>query len=74
MLIDTIMDYCDKEYKNYQASGCNSCTYGKHCPNDCSRCLHYIHTPSKAPQKRDYNCKCMLITMFVNIPANILLN
>ena len=56
MLIDTIVNYCDEQYKKKK---CDNCTYGEHCPGTCDRCLHYIHTPSDAPVPRQYDCHNM---------------
>lgn len=56
MLIDTIVNYCNDQYKKKK---CNSCTYEEHCPDRCDRCLHYIHTPTAAPAPRQYDCPNM---------------
>lgn len=56
MLIDTIVEYCHNKFSNLD---CKACSYKEHCPNDCAKCLHYIHSPSSAPEKRTYDCERM---------------
>lgn len=56
MLIDTIVKYCDYQYKHKR---CVKCSYDKYCPGRCDRCLHFIHTPTAAPAPRKYDCPNM---------------
>ena len=46
MLIDEIVDFCDTKYRNSNCGRCDNCSYGNNCPENCERCLHYIHTPT----------------------------
>ena len=42
--------------QRFRKSKCWLCSYKKHCPHDCGKCLHYIHTPNAAPAPRKYDC------------------
>ena len=52
-MIEKLVELSDNRFKK---SKCWLCSYRKHCPHDCGRCLHYIHTPDKAPAPRKYDC------------------
>jgi len=56
-MISKLTSLCCKRYKE---SKCWICSYRKHCPHDCGKCLHYIHTPSAAPAPRKYDCGHMM--------------
>ena len=55
-LINRIIRSCAERYHQTQ---CNECSYLEHCPHNCGRCLHYIHTPTSAPAPRKYDCQRM---------------
>lgn len=48
-----------KSNERYKKSKCWTCSYKNHCPHDCGKCLHYVHTPQAAPAPRKYNCRKM---------------
>ena len=52
-MIDKLVNSCNERHKK---SKCWLCSYKKNCPRDCGRCLHYIHSPDKAPAPRKYDC------------------
>lgn len=52
-MINQLVQRSDERYKK---SRCWTCSYKKHCPHDCGKCLHYIHTPQAAPSPRKYDC------------------
>ena len=52
-MISSIVAHCHERYIH---SRCISCSYQEHCPHDCAKCLHYIHTPTAAPAPREYDC------------------
>lgn len=56
-MISALVDMCHNRYLH---SSCATCTYQAFCPHDCSRCLHYIHTPTAAPAPRHYDCVRMM--------------
>lgn len=56
-MLSTLVDLCNERYSH---SRCVSCSYQAFCPHDCSRCLHYIHTPTAAPAPRHYDCVRMM--------------
>lgn len=59
MLIDEIVDYCDKEYKSVNTEYlCKNCVHPTECSGSCKLCLEQVHYPSRNPGGlRDYNCK-----------------
>lgn len=59
MLIEGIVRFCDEKYQNNKYNKCDKCSYGDNCPRNCEKCLHYIHTPAKAPAPRKYDCSKM---------------
>ena len=64
MLIDDIVDFCDKKYTTYgDKCGCEGCNHptGK-CSGNCYNCLYHIHFPERAPAnaKTLYDCPKML--------------
>ena len=67
MLIDEIVDFCDKKYSTYGAKcGCGTCNHPSHkCSGSCYNCLYEIHYPEKErvknnTQKIIYDCPKML--------------
>lgn len=61
MLTD-ILSKCNDRYLKHNTGSCLVCSYHKHCPRNCEKCLDYIHNPSHAPQgapKRKYDCTHM---------------
>lgn len=58
MLIDEIVDYCNKEYKSADRKCiCKNCTHPTKCPGRCKLCLEQVHYPDNNPDGlRDYNC------------------
>lgn len=66
MLLDKLVNFCDKRYSAYKNEcGCESgtCNHpeGK-CSGSCYECLYHVHFPDRAPTnaKRIYDCKKML--------------
>lgn len=66
MLIDNIVQYCDKEYVSLDGNcGCRDgyCNHpsGK-CSGSCYDCLYHVHYPDRAPEnaKKEYDCPKML--------------
>lgn len=63
MLIDDILDNCNKRYSNHNCNEqCAHCSYGEFCPRKCQDCLDYIHDPSHAQPgspNRKYDCPNM---------------
>lgn len=57
MLIKYITEYCNLKYDN--KIKCSNCSYNKYCPDDCGKCLEYIHFPNKAPKIKKYDCPNM---------------
>ena len=51
MLIDDIVDFCDKKYTTYgDKCGCERCNHPSgHCSGNCYNCLYHIHFPERAP-------------------------
>lgn len=64
MLIDDIVDFCDKKYTTYgDKCGCERCNHPSgHCSGNCYNCLYHIHFPERAPSnaKTLYDCPKML--------------
>ncbi len=65
MLIDEIIDYCDKEYQAYRYNcGCGQCNHpSKKCSGSCYECLYQIHFPNRfnsEPIKKLYDCPKMI--------------
>ncbi len=64
MLIDDIVDFCDKKYTTYgEKCGCERCNHPSgHCSGNCYNCLYHIHFPERAPlnSKALYDCPKML--------------
>lgn len=58
MLIDTIVDYCDKEYKKADTKHiCRNCAHPSKCSGSCKLCLEQIHYPYKYQEGiKDYSC------------------
>ncbi len=62
MIIDTILNQCNKRYKSLEREQCENCSYDSHCPHNCEKCLDYIHNPNHAPNgapNRKYDCTHM---------------
>lgn len=63
MLMNDILGACDERYKSRTlGKKCGSCSYKEYCPEDCERCLDFIHNPGHAPEgapKRKYDCTNM---------------
>lgn len=65
MLLDDIVDYCDKKYATYgDRCGCGTCNHpsGK-CTGCCYDCLYEIHFPDRAKSqipKKVYDCQKMI--------------
>lgn len=58
-MLREVLSNCDLRYKNKQ---CDDCSYGCFCPNDCEKCLDYIHNATHAPAGapiRKYDCAYM---------------
>lgn len=65
MLIDELVDFCDKKYKTYgNKCGCEKCNHpAGECSGDCYNCLYQIHFPGRFPGKvikTVYDCPKML--------------
>ena len=59
MIMETIMSNCDARYHGFDYAQCAHCTYGDYCPQNCEKCLEYIHYPTHALEgapKRNYDC------------------
>lgn len=62
MIIDTILKNCSKRQNHKCDEQCENCSYGEFCPEDCEKCLEYIHYPYRAKDgapKRKYDCPNM---------------
>lgn len=62
MIIDTILKNCSERQNQKCDEPCENCSYGEFCPEDCEKCLEYIHYPSHAETnapKRKYDCTHM---------------
>lgn len=62
MMLETILSQCDKRYKKPTDERCLDCSYGDYCPQDCEKCLDFIHNPYHTPDgapKRKYDCTHM---------------
>lgn len=62
MLIDQILTNCKARYERHTCGKCENCSFVEYCPQDCEKCLKYIHNPSKAPAgapSRKYDCTNM---------------
>lgn len=67
MLIDHIVDFCDKKYSEFGSDcGCNeeACNHpsGK-CSGSCYNCLYQVHFPGRFPGeiiKKQYDCQKMI--------------
>lgn len=55
-MLNKLVNLCNNRY---QSNGCEDCSYGIHCPNNCETCLKYCHYPQIAPADRKYDCKRM---------------
>lgn len=64
MLIDDVINYCDKEFKdNYNRCVCDNCNHPNSCRENgkCKSCLEEIHFPNSYPNgKRDYDCSNLM--------------
>lgn len=50
MLIDEVIGYCDKEYKNANTKYlCRNCVHPSKCSGNCKTCLAEIHYPNRNP-------------------------
>lgn len=57
MLLNAIVDYCDKSYKKKCKRACFPCNHPTQCPQNCEICLEQVHYRSKYPYgRKDYNC------------------
>ena len=54
-MLTEIVSACDRRHTN-KTGFCLTCTYRRYCPNNCGRCLHFIHTPTATPTPRKYDC------------------
>jgi len=62
VIIDTILKNCSKRQNHKCDEQCENCSYGEFCPEDCEKCLEYIHYPYRAKDgapKRKYDCPNM---------------
>lgn len=59
MLLYDLINKCDGRFVEPREEGCGNCKYDNCCPHNCAMCLHYIHTPTAAPQPRKYDCRHM---------------
>lgn len=62
MMLETILEKCDARYEGVNCEQCEDCSYGSYCPQDCEKCLDYIHNPrhaSSGAPKRKYDCTHM---------------
>lgn len=65
MLIDDIVDFCDKKYSTYGSKcGCGHCNHpSNNCSGSCYNCLYQIHFPGRfcsTPIKKLYDCPKMI--------------
>lgn len=66
MLIDHLVQYCDRMYSSYRGvCGCENgqCNHPSgECSGSCYNCLYHIHFPERAPDnaKKEYDCVKML--------------
>ncbi len=62
MLINHIVDFCDREYKSHQTKHvCPNCNHICECSGGCKKCLEEIHYPTKYPNgKKDYDCSNLM--------------
>ena len=62
MMLETILSQCNKRHEELTDEQCLDCSYREYCPQDCEKCLDFIHNPSHtldgAP-KRKYDCTHM---------------
>ena len=56
MLIDYIVDYCNKTYRK---NSCDDCNHPTGCKGDCKECLDEIHW-LRRDGRQDYNCERLL--------------
>ena len=58
MLIDSVMSFCDSEYRNaHEDTQCADCLHTGECSKNCKDCLEEIHYPSRHPDgKKFYDC------------------
>lgn len=56
VLIDTVVDYCDRKYRNYSCASCSKLCF---CGGDCKSCLDDLHF-HKNRIRTDYSCERML--------------
>jgi hypothetical protein len=63
MMIEKVVSACDTRFKERNhKNACAECTYLEFCPNNCEKCLDFIHTKEHAPvgaPDRKYDCKRM---------------
>ena len=59
MLIDEIVDYCNKEYNSANTKYlCKNCMHPTECSGSCKSCLEQVHYPSRNSNGlRDYKCR-----------------
>lgn len=62
MLIDHIIECCDREYKSSEYDKvCLNCNHICKCSGGCKKCLEEVHFPYKYPNgKKDYDCTNLL--------------
>lgn len=62
MLLDSIVDFSDKKYKNSDTNLiCDNCGHPKKCSGSCEKCLDEVHFPNNYDNgKLEYDCKNML--------------
>lgn len=66
MLINELVDFCDKQYSSQDTTHvCSDCKHKIKCSGSCKKCLEEIHYPGKYPNgKKDYDC-CNLLNFYV---------
>lgn len=58
MLIDEIVDFCDKDYSSQDTKNvCKDCKHLECCSGSCKHCLEEVHYPNKYPKgMKNYEC------------------
>lgn len=62
MLLDSVVNFCDREYTNADTSViCDNCNHPRECSGNCEYCLDEVHFPNDcANGKLEYDCINML--------------
>lgn len=59
LLYDLIQKCYNRDKEKNKCEQCIGCSYGSCCPDNCGKCLEYVHFPNKAPSPRTYDCRHM---------------